>query len=140
MTAMKSDEPLSETLGLFIKMRELALKQRELVLDNRMDAFLDLTSRRERLQNEISANREKYKRCMRNNGHRLSDRKTGAIFMEIANVIRSIQDTDIKIEECITEKRKELLSEIKGLRKGRKALKGYGGKSGKRPRFIDQRG
>ena len=137
---MKSNELLSETLRLFIKMRELAMKQRELVLDNQIDAFLDLSSRRERLQNEISANREKYKGCMEHNSNRLSDQKTGAISMEIADLIQSIQDTDIKIEEFITEKRKELFSEIKGLRQGRKALKGYGGKSGENPRFIDQHG
>ena len=137
---MKSNELLSETLRLFIKMRELAMKQRELVLDNQIDAFLDLSSRRGRLQNEISANREKYKGCMENNSNRLSDQKAGAISMEIADVIQSIQNTDIKIEEFIKEKRKELLSEIKGLRQGRKAIKGYGGKSGKSPRFIDQHG
>ena len=132
---MKSNELLSETLRLFIKMRELAMKQRELVLDNQIDAFLDLSSRRDRLQKEISANREKYKGCMEN-----TDKKAGAISMEIAGVIQSIQDTDIKIEEFIKEKRKELLSEIKGLRQGRKALKGYGEKPGKSPRFIDQHG
>jgi len=138
---MKSNELLSETLRLFIKMRELATKQRELVLDNKIDAFIDLSSRRERLQNEISANRVKYKGCMENNSNRRSDQKAGAISKEIAGVIQSIQDTDIKIEEFIKEKRKELLSEIKGLRQGRKALKGYGGKSGEEsPRFIDQRG
>ncbi len=137
---MKSNELLSETLRLFIKMRELAIKQRELVLDNQIDAFLDLSSRRGLLQHEISANRKKYKGCMENNSNRLSGQKAGAISMEIAGVIQSIQDTDIKIEEFIKEKRKELLSEIKGLRQGRKAIKGYGGKSGKSPRFIDQHG
>ena len=124
ITAMKSNELLSETLRLFIKMRELAMKQRELVLDKQIDAFLDLSSQRERLQNEISANREKYKGCMGNNSNRLSDQKAGAISKEIADVIQSIQDTDIKIEKFITEIRKELLSEIKGLRQGRKAIKG----------------
>jgi len=137
---VKSTELLSKSLGLFIKMRELAIKQRELVSDGQIDAFFDLSSQRERLQNEISANKEKYEGYMDNNRDLLTGQKTRAISMEIADVIQSIQDIDMKIEEFIMEKRGGLLSEIKGLRQGQKALKGYGGQSAKTPRFIDRNG
>jgi len=64
--------------------------------------------------------------------------------MKITDVIQSIQEIDREIEEIILKKRTDLILEIKNLRQGQKALRGYGGgyggKSAGNPKFIDRRG
>ena len=57
---------------------------------------------------------------------------------EIVEVIRSIQEIDRKTEEFFFGQRDSLLAEIRNLRAGQKALKGYGARSPRGARFIDR--
>jgi len=121
-------------------MKELAGKQEKLISDDRIYEFLDLSSRRERLQQEISTNYGRYKKATDNRPDLRVEDKTNNLSMEIANVIQSIQEMDRKIERFIDEKKDALFLEMKGFRKGRKASKGYRGQSIKSPRFMDREG
>ncbi|MBW2304537.1 MAG: flagellar protein FliT [Deltaproteobacteria bacterium] len=120
---------------LFLEMKDLALKQKELVSEERMDLFSKLSGRRQGIQRKISS--------MKINGPATGNAKESRIRTlkaECARIIESIQEIDGEIERLLSEKRDALMEEIKAVRRGRRALKGYGGKRKKVPRFIDTRG
>jgi hypothetical protein len=135
---------LSKNLGLLVKMKELARKQEGFLFEDQMDGFLELSSQRERLQSEISANQLKYQKALTEKTEKNRDpfveEKVRSISSEMVDTLRSIQDMDRKIEELLTAKKKNLLLEIRNLRRGHKALRGYGGGAEKIPKFIDREG
>jgi hypothetical protein len=57
----------------------------------------------------------------------------------ISDIIRSIQETDKRIEASIVARTDTLLDEIKSLKKGQNAVKRYGGGSEKISRFLDRK-
>jgi hypothetical protein len=59
--------------------------------------------------------------------------------MEISDIIRSIQETDKRIEASIIARKDTLLDEIKSVKKGQNAVKRYGGCSAKTPKFLDRK-
>ena len=120
----------------FKKIKSLANQQEELVLSDRMQEYLYLSAKRDRIKNEIESDHKKYSSVFEK-----ADRKERKMAMtinkEISEVIESIMDIDKRIEKLISEKRTEVLDEIKGLKKGRTAVKGYGSKKAQpQPRFI----
>jgi hypothetical protein len=121
-------------------MKELVEKQEKFISDDQINEFLEISSRRELLQREISENYGRYKKATNNRPDRGIKKKTNDLSMEIANVIQSIQDMDRNMEKFINERKDTLFVEIKGFRKGRKASKGYQGQSLKNPRFMDREG
>ena len=76
-------------------MKEVSLKQESLILDNRIDEFLRLSSQRERLQQEISRNNERSKKIMKMSSDHRPDGKAGDLSKEIADVIQSIQENNV---------------------------------------------
>ncbi len=58
---MKPIELLQKNRRLLQTMKELAAKQERLVLNDEMDAFLELVTQRERLQSKISTIEMKYR-------------------------------------------------------------------------------
>ena len=141
---MKAFVLLSKNLDLLVKMKELARKQEGFLIEDQMDAFLELSSQRERLQSEISANQIKYHKALTGKTEKDRDpfveEKTRSISSEMVDTLRSIQDIDRKIEELLTGKKKNLLLEIRNLRRGQEALRSYGGGAEKNPKFIDRQG
>ena len=136
---MKSVDLLSKSLDLFLEMKELAKKQKALILDDQSEAFLELSLQRDRLQREISDYEGKYRTIMKDRPANRMEKRESTISREIMDAIKSIQEIDRKIEELVLEKRNGLFSDIKNIRHGQKALKGYGGKSSEGgPRFIDR--
>jgi hypothetical protein len=139
--ALTSKERLTRNLDLFIKMKDLAEQQAEFVEMDEMDRFLDLSSKRSHLQREIAKNDRAPGKSMAEKFSQGTDRNAMDITREVAEVIQSIQETDRKIERFIQEKKENLLSDIRGMRHGQRAMKGYGGKKTLRsPKFIDQKG
>ena len=138
--AIKPEEILSRNLGLFIKMRGLAERQAELLADEDMDQFFDLASKRDRLQQEISGNQRNPKDRSAEGQGRSPDPHRRSIAGEISEVIQSIREIDRKIELFIHEKKAGFLSEIKGMRHGQRAIKNYGVKPLRSPKFIDREG
>lgn len=136
--SVKSLDLLIINRALFLKIKEMSLKQERLISGDQIDKFLQLSSKRERLQQEISKNNGSYRKSMQNNPRQGMGGKSGAISMEIAGVIQSIRETDQKIEELIQEKKDQLFFEIKNSRKGQKAIRGYGRPHSKSPRFLDR--
>lgn len=136
---MKKTKFLAENLGLFNELKSLAEKQKELIANNRMEQFMNLSTNRDRIRRQITANENKFENLDSIKAGRKSDHGVAAVSAEISEVIQSIQDIDRKIEEFICRKRDGLLSDIKGLRNGQKAIKGYGAKSVRNPRYIDRK-
>ena len=122
------------------KMKKLALKQEKLISEDQIREFMELSNQRESLKHEISKNSRRYSNVEKNRSDRGMHRKNSTLSMEIADVIQSIQEVDKRIGEFILEKRDDLLDQAKRLKKGKRALKGYVGKSQRRPRFIDRKG
>ena len=135
---MRSSELLNEIHSLFQGIKVLAAKQKELVSDDKIEAFLALSSKRDQLQNAISGYEKEYGEIMKESPPKGVE-GTGSVSAEINDEIKAIQEIDLKIEKLILQKRGELLAEMKTFRHGQKALKGYGGKASGSPRFIDRR-
>ncbi|MEW6667026.1 MAG: flagellar export chaperone FlgN [Thermodesulfobacteriota bacterium] len=134
-------EHLSRNLHLYRRMKDLAAQQETCLSEDRLDLFLQLANQREQLRLQIAANEKKRRSILKDS----SERKQGApapyLVADIADVIRSIQEIDRKTEEFVFLRREALLSEMGSLRKGRKAVRGYGGRTGTGPpRFIDRKG
>lgn len=137
---MDSADILNANCNLFKKMRDLAEKQEELIAEGQMDEFNSLLNQREHLQKEIMANARKYDAETRNIVHERRDQKAMRITMEISEIIKSIQETDKKIEGLITSKKDIFLNDIENIKKGQKAVSRYGGGRRKVNKFLDRRG
>ena len=143
MNDVKKPDRLTRSLDLFREMRLLALRQRGLVTDQEdfeLTHFLDLAAQREHLQNEIAA--ETTQQMASEASVMGPSRKATSVPLaaEITEVIRSIKEIDRQIQESFSERRDALHLEIKNIRQGRNAMRGYGAKTPKRPRFIDKEG
>jgi len=124
-------------------MRLLALRQRGLVTNQEefeLTRFLDLAAQRDDLQNEISAETAEHMTSENSVNGASPKTETVSLAPEIAAVIHSINEVDREIEEFLSERREALYLEIKGIRQGRNAMRGYRVKTSKRPRFIDKEG
>lgn len=128
-------ELLEKNIGLYEKMRDLAMQQQSSLEEDRMDAFLHLARERDRLRFQIERNEKKLSLA---SGYRNGSCKEMILRKE--KIIRSLQKVDQKNKESILVKRENLLTQIRDLRKGQKALKGYGTKAAKDARFFDGRG
>ena len=125
---------------LFKKMKKLADTQERLIEEGIINEFLETTKKRERLKNEISSNIKRYRSITKNDTSSDAMKRSENISGEIADVIRSIQETDRRIEEFIQKKKDAVLFDIRNMRKGRKAVRNYGGQVSKNPLFIDRQG
>jgi chorismate mutase len=124
-------------------MRLLAEKQRGLVAnqeDFELTRFLDLAAQREHLQNEIAAEKAKPAASPDPVNKTATKTKPVTLAPEIAEAIRSIKEVDREIEDFLSERREALYREIKNIRQGRSAIRGYRAKTSKPPRFIDKEG
>jgi hypothetical protein len=105
-------------------MRELAEKQRDALMADRLDEFMLHSSRRQSIQNAISANRKGQPTAVSPGGKK-GDKSPDEITRTI-QIIEAIQEMDKEIEGLISLKREALMSRMKEIRHGRKALRGYG--------------
>ena len=137
---MGSSDILKVNRNLFKKMKEIASKQEEYISGDEIEKFIDLSRKRERLQHEISANNRRSGIVVKSNDDGRGREKNDSISMEIVDVIKSIQETDRRIEKLIIENKEGVLHDINKIRKGRRAIKGYGGKHYNSPKFIKKRG
>ena len=123
---------------MFEKMTALATKQTERMANSDIEAFLVLSSKRELIQKEISWYEREFGKLM-NDIPAEGFEETRSITEKINDAVKTIQEIDLKNEKVILLQGNDLLSEIKALRQGRKALKGYGAKTPGSPQFIDRR-
>ena len=129
-------ELLEKKKNKFEKIKNLADEQERLVCDNLMQDYFHLSGKRDRIKNEIDSDNKKY-RYVFERVDRKEREKAISINREISEVVESIMDVDRRIEELVSEKKKDVLDEIKVLKKGRTAVKGYGNKkTHARARFI----
>ena len=103
-----------------------------------MEAFLESAEQRTDLQGEIEEIDREIETVRREDDPTAPGRDLGWVVSETADLIRSIQGTDRETEAILSGKRDVLISQIQGVRTGRKALKGYGGKRSRDPKFIDR--
>lgn len=138
---MEVHELMSGNHKLFKEMNELAEKQELLISEDRIDEFLDLMKQRERIKENISRNNWRYNSIVKKNHHGgTSMVRQDPIFSEIENVIKSIRETDKRIEDLISDRKNRLFYEIKAMRKSQKAAESYGRGPSRSPRFIDRKG
>lgn len=135
---MEAEELLKLNFSMFRKMKELAEDQEILLNEDRMDKYHNLANKRERLRTDITANNRRYSSLVKHDSFGRS--KSKGITDEIAEVIRSIQEIDKRIEGLILDGKQRLLTDISKMRKGRNALRNYRGKAGNIPRFIEKKG
>lgn len=120
----------------FEKIKSLADEQEKLICDDLMQDYLNLLEKRDSIQNEIDSDYRKYRHIFKRAGKKERE-MTITINREISEVIESIMGVDKRIEQLVSEKKKDILDEIKGLKKGRSAVKGYGNKKAQsQARFI----
>jgi lipopolysaccharide biosynthesis regulator YciM len=133
------NERLRLDLDLFGQMREQAEKQRDALMADRLDEFMLHASLRQSIQKAISASR-KGNRATEMSAAKRGTALPGEITQAI-QIIEAIQETDKEIEGLIALKREALMSQMKEIRHGRKALRGYG-KPNQDPggRFFESRG
>ncbi len=140
---MKKPPWLARSLDLFRKMRVLAEKQRGLAVNQEgfeLSSFLDLVAQREHLQKEIAAETAKPLALAGHENKSATRTKGVTLAPEIAEAIRSIKEVDREVEEFLSKRREALYLEIKNIRQGRSAIRGYRAKTSKPPRFIDKEG
>ena len=131
---------LAEDLRLFRRMKDLAARQNALLSEDNMDMFLNLANERAGIQREIAANQKRQNAPYDTSLKEAAGENTNALRAKMAEEIQSIEKLDGKAQEVLQQKRDALLSEIKNLRKGQRAMKGYGAKSARDPKFIDSQG
>lgn len=132
------EDIMSNKLVLFKKIKELADRQKDLLLKDRLDSFMSLLTQRNQIQRKIEKENKLAKTATKDSESDSSREKNGPVALEITDVISSIQETDQKIEEIILKRKSSLIGEIRGLRQGKKVVRGYGGKPGYTPKYIDQ--
>jgi len=132
------EEIMSKKLFLFKKIKELADRQKDLLLKDRFDSFMSLLTQRNQIQRKIEKENKLAEKSSKDSEIGPSREKHGPITLEITDIISSIQETDQKIEEMILKRKSGLIGEIRDLRQGKKVVRGYGLKSGYRPKYIDQ--
>ena len=124
---------------LFKKMKTLALDQEQCVMDDRLDDFMSHAEKRNGIMDEISIIYQKYREIPNKNRKKGAKTFENSLSLEISEMIQSIQDTDKRIEELLKRNKNGLFDEIRSFKKGKNAIKGYGEKGKKIPRFIDRR-
>ena len=132
------EDTMSKRLLLFKKIKELADRQKDLLLTDRLDSFLSLLTQRNQIQRKIDKENKLEEKISQYSKSGTSGEKNGPVAFQIAEVISSIQETDKKIEEMILKRKSDLIGEIKDLRQGKKVVRGYGAKTGYVPKYIDQ--
>jgi hypothetical protein len=135
---MDSNHILMTNCSLFKKMRELAERQEAVLTDDKMDEFNDLQNQRDLIKREVTANTNRYISETGKGSHKKISPGIKSLSMEISDIIKSIQETDRRIEASITARKNILQDEIKNLRKGQNAVKRYGGGPKKISRFFDE--
>lgn len=139
-TTMEKTKHFCEKRNLFLEMKGLAERQREAVVEGRMDLYFDLSAHRKALQRKISAHEPPVRTPAHGSPVDPGEGRPHSLANEVAQIIQSIQEIDSQIGAFVTEKKAALLQEIRGMRKGQQALRGYGGVSTRNPRFIDKKG
>ena len=137
---MEPIDLLKKNLALFRKLREVVKRQLSFISEDKIEPFLDLTYKRERLQHDIDRLEETFREMTGHMSEKALKARTGSVSMEIVEVIGSIRDMDEKIRDLIERGRDDVLRDLKKLRQGRKALKGYGRTYSASPKFIDRDG
>jgi hypothetical protein len=130
-------ELLEKNIRLFRKMKDLAFEQRSCLEDDRLDAYFNLSREREHLRSQITLNQKTAGSLAikAREGFTLVARKHATEMME---VLRLIQDIDTRIKEMLIRKKESLASEIRDLKKGHRAVKGYHQRSTRPSKFIDR--
>ena len=128
----------SKKLILFERMKELSERQKNLLDEDSLDDFMSLLAQRGLLQQRIDQPDELAGEIDTGIGTRLGGAGAMDVADQIGEVIRSIQETDQKIQEMMLKQKNDIIHEIKGLRHSKKAVKGYEGRPGYIPRYIDQ--
>jgi seryl-tRNA synthetase len=137
---MESADILIISRSLFKKMKDLAEKQENLIFDDQIDEFNNLLNQREQIRKEITANTGEYESGIKNIPTKRLSQKVLTLSQEISDVIRSIQETDKRIEELIISKKDIFMNDVKNIRKGQNAVRSYGGVRQKINKFIDRNG
>jgi hypothetical protein len=137
---MESTDIIIMNCNLFKKMKDLAEKQEKFIFDDQLDEFNNLLNQREHIRKEITANTRKYESGIQNIPLKRQSQKVLTISQEISDIIRSIQETDKRIEDLIISKKDVFMNDVKNIRKGQNAVRSYRGARQKVNRFIDRSG
>ena len=136
---MDSSDVLEINRLLIIKMEELASRQEEYASLGQMEKVIEFYGKRERIRREIDSNNKPFVDTKKGSiGN--SSGKSDSVNREIADVMKAIQETDQRLEKIISEKKEDLISDIKQIRKGQKAVKSYGGSQYNGAKFIEKKG
>jgi hypothetical protein len=134
-----TNEWLQSDLDLYDQMKRLAEKQRDALMADRLDAFMLHSSRRQSIQKALSTHR-KGPRTTGTPGAKRGGQSRNEI-TRVVQMIEAIQDVDREIEGLISLKRDALLTQMKEIRHGQKALRGYGKPNrDKVSRFFETKG
>jgi hypothetical protein len=137
---MEPTDILIMNCNLFKKMKDLAEKQENFIFDDQIDEFNSLLNQREQIRKEITANNGNYESGIKNIPLKRQSQKVLTISEEISDIIRSIQETDKRIEQLIISKKDVFMNDVKNIRKGQNAVRSYGRARQKINRFIDRNG
>jgi hypothetical protein len=137
---MEVNDILAQKLDLFRKIKDVATELEKDLSEGKWDAFQDLQRKRDRLQRDVSRKDRDLAR-FRRKGMKVSlDQKSRRITGEIIDLIQMIQAIDEKINKQVLKERENIFKEIKNVRQGQKAMRGYGRRAGGDPKFINWRG
>lgn len=135
---MDAEKTIAEIHELYHRMKELAVRQRNMLSQNQLDSFIQLLARRKRIKQDIIDVERRWKLLIdqepslsMNPQHEMWRTKIEAMINEILNI-------DKEINRVLCQEKKDLLKHINGLRGGQKAIQGYGPRTSKYPKFVDR--
>ncbi len=127
---MNSHDILSLELELYKQLADLAAKQISFLEQERINSFMSVWEQREKIQSKISALEEK----------RMENMADLELLGKIEKIQQGLLKADNKMKEIVERKKAFFQTELKKLRLGQKALRGYGPKRPAGSRFITREG
>ena len=97
------EDTMSKKLLLFKKIKELADRQKDLLLKDRLDSFMSLLTQRNQIQRKIDKENRLIEKTSKDSGSDSLIKNHGSVALQITDIISSIQETDKKIEEMIPD-------------------------------------
>jgi hypothetical protein len=122
-------EALEKKKDNFLKIKNIADQQEGIISDEQVEEYLLLWEKRDHIRKEIESDNKIFKSSV-DRADKREREMASKLNREISEVIESIMDVDKRVEQLVKEKRENFLSEIRGIKKGRTAVKSYGIKKG----------
>lgn len=138
--SMTPEDYLAHNLALLGEMKDLVERQISLIRQDRPEMTFALAARSRKLEHQVSENTRRCELLLGDRPVQAKHQRLQALLVETQKAMKVVLGLNREMEALLLKEREMLLSEILKLRKGHKALQGYGAGIQRRPRFIETQG